>query len=282
MPNKVFLEITNVCNLSCSFCHGSSRPRRFMQIDEFSRAAEQARTFADYLYFHLMGEPLLHPNLGEFFDIAGKLGFRVILTTNGTRLKERENVLLSAESLHKVSISLHAFEANDAASRGELDSYLDAAFAFCKKVAEVGKIAVMRLWNAGGEDALNGRVISRMHEAFSDDWKKIYSGYKLCERVFLEDGSRFEWPDEKGEAVSGCHTCYGLRDQIGILCDGTVVPCCLDADGAVPLGNIFEQSLDEILASPRAVALRRAFETRHITEPLCKSCGYAAVRYGKK
>lgn len=279
MPNKVFLEITNVCNLSCSFCHGSSRERRFMQIDEFATAAERVRPFADYLYFHLMGEPLLHPRLAELFEIAGALGFRVILTTNGTRLRECEDVLLGAAALHKVSISLHSFEANRG---GVLDEYLEQCFTFCSRAAERGKIAVMRLWNAGGEDALNAGILSAMHSAFEGEWKRVYSGYKLRERVFLEDGARFEWPDADGECLSESHTCYGLRDQVGILCDGTVVPCCLDADGAIPLGNIFSQSLEEILASPRAAALRRSFETRCITEPLCKSCGYASSRYGKK
>lgn len=284
MPNKVFLEITNVCNLACSFCHGSSRKRRFMQIEEFSTAAERVRPFAEYLYFHLMGEPLLHPKLCDFLEIAHSLGFRVIITTNGTCLKECENVLLSAEALHKVSISLHSFEANNepCAERVGIEDYLDECFSFCEKAAECGKIAVMRLWNDGGENMLNSRITARMHAHFDGEWKKIYSGYKLRERIFLEDGARFEWPDADGECLSENHSCYGLRDQIGILCDGTVVPCCLDADGAIPLGNIFEQPLEEILASPRAAALCRAFEMRCITEPLCKSCGYASMRYGKR
>ncbi|MEE1357097.1 MAG: SPASM domain-containing protein [Clostridia bacterium] len=275
--NKAFLEITNVCNLACDFCHGTKRVRRYMSRAEFEYAAHQLRQFAEYLYFHLMGEPLLHPELSAFFDIAHALGFKVILTTNGTLLHDRADVLLSAESLYKVSISLHCYEANN--SRYELESYLDECFCFCQKAAERGIISVMRLWNIGGEDKLNQKIIARMHSHFDGDssteWKQIYSGYKIRDKVFLEWGERFEWPDAEAEYIGENISCYGLRDQIGVLCDGTVVPCCLDADGTIELGNIFKTPLSEILSSERAAALKRSFEIRRVKEPLCQSCGYA-------
>lgn len=280
MPNKAFLEITNACNLQCSFCHGTRRPIRYMTAEEFKRAATEARTFAEYLYFHVMGEPLLHPELSEFLDIAGELGFKVILTTNGTLVGKRRDVLLSSDSLFKVSISLHSYEAN--AVKMTVDEYLSTCFEFCRALAEAGKIAVMRLWNVGGKDSLNREIIERMHEYFDADgkavWREIYSGYKIREKVFLEWGERFDWPDTESEFCGDSHSCYGLRDQIGILSDGTVVPCCLDADGAIALGNIFDRHLDEILAAPRAVALKRSFETRRISERLCQRCGYAKLK----
>lgn len=277
MPNKAFLEITNVCNLDCSFCHKTKREKRFISVDEFSVAAARLRPFAEYLYFHLMGEPLLHPRLAELFDIAGGLGFKVILTTNGTRLCEKAPVLLAAKPLHKVSISLHCYEVNSIGL--SLDDYLAECFDFCRRAAERGIIAVMRLWNKGGSDARNGEILERMHSYFAGEWKEIYSGYKLAERIFLEWGEFFDWPDSDACEIGGGHSCYGLRDQVGVLSDGTVVPCCLDAEGAVALGNIFDSELADILASPRAVALKRSFETRKITEPLCRRCGYAAKRY---
>lgn len=281
MPKKAFLEITNACNLACSFCHGTRRELRYLSRDEFVRAAGELRPFADYLYFHLMGEPLLHPELAAFLTIAGELGFRVILTTNGTLLAQRAEQLLGATALHKVSISLHAYEAN--ACGMSLERYLTDCFTFCAAAAERGIIAVMRLWNRGGEDTLNPLILQQMHRFFDGGteaaWKPIYSGYKIREKVFLEWGERFDWPDLEGAYVGDDHGCYGLRDQVGVLSDGTVVPCCLDADGAIALGNIFRAPLDEILSSPRAEALRRALSQRHVTEPLCLRCGYA---HGKK
>lgn len=273
MPNKAFLEITNACNLSCSFCHGTARPIRYLTVPEFTRAAEELRGFAEYLYFHVMGEPLLHPSLEEFLRIAHGFGFRVILTTNGTLLRKREDVLLAAPGLFKVSISLHSFEANR--NGMDFDGYLSDCFDFAEKASQRGIIAVMRLWNIGGENSLNSRILDAMHARFGDGWKTIYSGYKIKEKIFLEWGERFDWPDTEAEYLGNSHSCYGLRDQVGVLSDGTVVPCCLDAEGAVALGNLFNRPLSEILGSERAAALKRSFETRRITEPLCQRCGYA-------
>lgn len=274
MPKKAYLEITNLCNLSCSFCHGTKREPKLISVEEFYTAAQRLRPFADYLYFHLLGEPLLHPDLAEFFRIAGELGFKVNITTNGTLLKEKSPVLLSAPALHKISISLHCYEVNTLGLT--LEDYLDMCFDFCKEAKQKGIICVMRLWNKGGSDTLNNEILSRMHSRFQGQWKELYSGYKLEEYVFLEWGELFDWPDMDAEDFGSDHSCYGLRDQVGVLCDGSVVPCCLDSEGTITLGNIFESSLEEILEGNRAQALRKSFQTRNVQEPLCRRCGYAA------
>ncbi|MBQ8914886.1 MAG: SPASM domain-containing protein [Clostridia bacterium] len=273
---KAYIEITNACNLACSFCHGTKRPVHYMTDEEFQRALTAADRYADFVYFHLMGEPLLHPRLAHFLTLASLYDTSVIITTNGTLLKKCEKVLLSARTLHKVSISLHAYEANEIGI--SLDEYLEDCFSFCKKAAERGIIAVLRLWNVGGADTRNEEILRRLRESFPGEWQERYSGYMIGGGVFLEWGERFEWPDIDGEELGCDHTCYGLRDQIGILSDGTVVPCCLDADGAIPLGNIFESSMSDILESPRAVALKRSLQERRPTEALCRRCGYARMK----
>ena len=274
MPKKAYLEITNVCNLSCSFCHGTKREPRFITEKEFILAAQRLRPFADYLYFHLLGEPLLHPDLEQFFVISAELGYKVNITTNGTLLQEKEKVLLKASALRKVSVSLHCYEVNQLGMT--LEEYLQACFDFAKKAAQKGIITIMRLWNKGGADALNNVILTKMHSFFGGEWQKLYSGYKLCEYVFLEWGELFEWPDMEAQDFGTDHSCYGLRDQVGVLCDGTVVPCCLDAEGAINLGNIFNNSIEEIISSPRAEAIKDSFRMRNVTEPLCRRCGYAA------
>ncbi len=274
MPKKAYLEITNLCNLSCSFCHGTKREPRFISVEEFKTAAQRLRGFADYLYFHLLGEPLLHPDLSELFHISGELGFKVNITTNGTLLREKSQVLLNASALHKVSISLHCYEVNSLGV--SLEEYLDMCFDFCRQAKQKGIVCVMRLWNKGGYDTLNNEILLRMHSRFQEKWKKLYSGYKLEEYVFLEWGELFDWPDIEAEDFGSDHSCYGLRDQVGVLCDGSVVPCCLDSEGTITLGNIFESPLEEILEGQRAQELKKSFQTRNVQEPLCRRCGYAA------
>ena len=153
--NKVYLEISNLCNLRCAFCPGTKRKPHRMTEEEFSALLPKLRPFSDYLYFHLMGEPLCHPLLGRFLELAGQAGFKVILTTNGTLLANMQDVLLSAPALHKVNISLHAFEANDLSV--PFEQYLHDCFAF-GKAAEGQKIIAYRLWNQGGADALNEQI----------------------------------------------------------------------------------------------------------------------------
>ena len=272
MLKKAYLEITNVCNLSCAFCPGTRRAKRFMTLEEFKILSAKLRPHTDYLFFHLMGEPLLHPELGAFLAHAGALGFKVILTTNGTLLPAREELLLSAPALHKVNISLQSFEANH---RGELGPYLSACAGFAEKANNADKLCVLRLWNQNGLDSLNGEIEALLARHFPKPWPESCRSRKLAERVYLEPGERFDWPDLTGSDRGEACFCYGLRDQVGVLVDGTVVPCCLDHEGDIPLGNLFAQELDEIMSTEKARNIFNGFSQRQALEPLCRRCGYA-------
>lgn len=268
---KIYLEISNICNLNCSFCPGTKRQKHWMTEDEFSDLLPKLRPYSDFLYFHLMGEPLLHPELARFLELAGKAGFRVILTTNGTLLKKQQETLLHADGLHKVNISLHAFEANDLSV--SFEEYLNDCIAY-GKAAEGRKLTVFRLWNQGGKDALNQQILEALKRVFPEPWKVEPRGTRIGQKVYLEYGDKFDWPDlEAAEYGSDCF-CYGLRDQIGVLCDGTVVPCCLDHEGDLALGNLHTQSMEDILNSQRARNIYDGFTDRTAAEPLCRRCGY--------
>lgn len=269
---KVYLEISNICNLSCRFCPGTKRPKKALTEEELAVLLPKIRPYTDYLYFHLMGEPLLHKHLEQFLELAGNHGFKVILTTNGTLLKKQQEMLLRSPALHKINISLHAFEANDLAV--PFSQYLADCFAFGNAVAGK-KLVVYRLWNQGGEDAQNQQILDTMHTFFPQEWIKERMGTRIADRTYLEYGDKFDWPDLGAEEGSNRVFCYGLRDQLGVLCDGTVVPCCLDHDGDLCLGNLLTQSMEEILESPRAKAIYEGFSNREAAEELCRKCGYA-------
>lgn len=269
---KVYVEISNICNLKCSFCPGTKRPKRAMTEAEFCSLLPKLQPYTDYLYFHLMGEPLCHPHLYTFLELAHNAGFKVILTTNGTALKNHAESLYSANGLHKVNISLHAFEANDLTM--PFGEYLDSCFAFGKQAE--GKILISyRLWNQGGADTQNDAIIRKLKDYFPEPWVQESRGIRIGQRVYLEHGDKFDWPDLSAPVQGERVFCYGLRDQIGVLCDGTVVPCCLDHEGDIPLGNLFAEELQVILASPRAKAIYDGFSSGKAPEELCRRCGYA-------
>lgn len=272
MLKKAYVEITNLCNLSCAFCPGTRRNPAFLTPEQFHIIAERLRGHTQYLYFHLMGEPLLHPRLAELFAIAGELGFRVMITTNGTMLKDRGELILASPAVHKINISLQSFEAN---MGGDMLDYLSTCARFALGASKKGKMCELRLWNQGGMESLNGEILTLLEQVFPAPWQPSRNGKKLTERVWLDPGDTFDWPDMALDSLGERCFCYGLRDQIGVLSDGTVVPCCLDHEGDIPLGNLFETDLETILASPRARAIYEGFSQRKAVEPLCQRCGYA-------
>ena len=249
MLKKAYVEITNCCNLACSFCPKTKRALRTMSAQEFDLVLSRLEGYVQYVYLHVMGEPLLHPELTTLFALAKARNMKICITTNGTLLQKRSDELLAAESLHKISVSLHSFEGNDGADEQEL-SYLTQVWNFAEKAAKKRVIVALRLWNDGGADARNGEILDFLRSRTGNDWPE------------MRNGSFF------------------LRDQLGVLVDGTVVPCCLDHEGDMALGNLFTQPLTKILNSPRACTLREGFSRRKPAEELCRRCGFAA-RFNK-
>lgn len=274
MLKRAYVEITNICNLRCSFCPGTRREKRYMSPDTFRLLVEKLRPYVSYLYLHIMGEPLLHPRLSELLDIANALDFKVCLTTNGTLLAERRDLLLSKPP-YKVSVSLHAMEGNGA---GDLLPYLTSVWDYVEPAASSGTICALRLWNIGGADQRNGEILGFLSEKL-DAWpldlpQPRAGSWRLRERLYLEQAEKFDWPDLSAPEEH-IRFCLALRDQVAVLADGTVVPCCLDHEGDIPLGDLLHQDLADILSAPRARALYEGFSQGKPSEELCRRCGFA-------
>lgn len=257
--------------MNCSFCHGHSRAPQRMSREEFSSVLEKVQGLTRYIYFHLMGEPLLHPDLPLFIRQSKEKGLLPVITTNGTLLKNRKEEII-ASGVHKVSVSLHSFEGGDKKAH---EKYLTEVADFAEEASASGIIVVLRLWNRGADDSLNGAVLDFLRSRIGGEWAENTKGIRIHNKLHIEWGDRFEWPDKDLSSDDDNVYCYGLRDHFGILCDGTVVPCCLDSDGIINLGNIFENDIESILSSPRAQKIKEGFACRKATEALCKKCGYA-------
>lgn len=275
MYSRVYVEITNQCNRSCSFCPGTVRPGRQMTLEEFRSAAEKLQGVTKYLYYHLMGEPLTHPQLPDMIRCAGALGFKSAITTNGTLLPQRGQGLLDA-GVYKVNISVHSFE------DGTLEDYVNyihGCMDFADLASRSGVIVVLRLWNKGYDEGRNIDTQAMLREKFPHPWKEEPRAIRIQDRLYLEFGERFTWPDMDAADMGQQVFCYGLRDHFGVLSDGRIVPCCLDREGAITLGNIFTDDVAQVLQSPRAKAIVEGFSQRNAPEELCRKCGYAR-RFG--
>ncbi len=278
---RIYIETTNICNLDCSFCIKTEREKLMMDEREFRHIAEEASGFTDHVCFHLMGEPLLNGSIGRFLAICSELGLKVNLATNGTLIGTMGESLLSAPALRKVSFSLHSYEANEMGIT--LEKYLKDIMDFAVKAK--GLIIIeLRLWNLSGElaeglNTENDKVVSYILERLGLPRNiltegKGKNGIRLKEGLYLGFQERFVWPEKGTGNIEEHGFCHGMRDHIGILADGTVVPCCLDSQGSIPLGNVFEAHLEEILAGDRAAAIYEGFNGRRLVEDLCKGCTY--------
>lgn len=281
MISRCYLEVTNVCNLDCLFCPKTTRQPRRLTLEEFELLTTRLVGEVQFLYFHLMGEPLMHPQLPQMVCRAREKGFVPVLTTNGTLLSiQGEHVWTTAAQLldaglHKLQISIHSHEGNGKADPAE---YMHQVMTYAIEAAHRGTIVVLRLWNQGGYDTHNQLLHDLIARYIPCPWTQRYDGWRLADHLYLEYDQMFEWPDEEHAEYDEPETfCYALRNQIGVLVDGTVVPCCLDHEGSIALGNLMEQPLADILAGPRARALYDGFTAHTATESLCRRCGYASV-----
>ena len=270
--SRVYVEITNICNRACSFCPGTKREKRRMTVDEFSLILDKLTGVTEYIYLHVMGEPLTHPELIDFIELASSRGFKCSITTNGTLLNKRIEELLTSH-VYKVNISIHSFEKGEGS---EYISYLTSCFNFADEASKRGILTVLRLWNRGYDGGRNIDTLSILRDRFEgEEWREGANGFRIRHKLHLEWGDRFEWPDVECDELGDQVFCHGLGDHFGILVDGRVVPCCLDREAAIELGNIYTDDLSSVLNSERADKIREGFKCKKATEELCRKCGYA-------
>ncbi len=269
--SRAYVEITNICNRSCSFCPGTKREPKRMTKEEFSYICKEIFPLTDYIYLHVMGEPLTHPELPNLVKIARDIGLKTAITTNGTLLEKRGDALIES-GVYKVSLSVHSFEEND---EQEQKKYLKTLCDFADKASKNGVLTVFRLWNRGHDEGRNDITLDFLKEYFPEEWTQGNRGARIRPKLHIEYGDRFAWPDREAEEGDSNVFCYGLRDHFGILSDGRVIPCCLDREGVITLGNVYEAPLAEILDSERAKKILSGFDRRCATEELCRKCGYA-------
>lgn len=266
MLKRIYIEITNICNLNCEFCPDDGREKRSMTSAEFSHIISEIRPFCDHIYLHIKGEPLLHPELETLLEIADKHSMKVNIVTNGRLLPKAFEIIKSAPAVRKIDLSVHSFYEDE---KGLLEEILPMA----KSLSEHGKIFVFKFWNQD-----ENSEIPKLHTEYLDLVTQYFGGIKakntLCDRVFLSFDKVFGWPSYDEPDFGDVGRCYGMRNMCGILSDGTVVPCCLDSAGKINLGNIFAQNFADIITSKRVTNMAEGFKNQKITEDFCRHCPY--------
>ncbi|MEG2074449.1 MAG: SPASM domain-containing protein [Angelakisella sp.] len=270
--------MTNRCNLSCNFCPPSSRPPRRMSAEEFEHLAAAVSPFTRYIYLHVKGEPLTHPQLAEILAIAGQHRLLVNLTTNGVLLPQCSQLLLDSDAMRQTNFSVHGYTAK---THGDLNAWVTSLCDYARASSAKGRYTVFRFWTLPKSREVDGDtgealdILERefpLHGGIAEQAAR--RSVELAKGIFASFDEQFDWPSMDAPIAGEEGICYGARTMIGILADGTVVPCCLDSEGACPLGNALTEPLAEILASPRYLNMAGSFANRHVIEPLCQRCTY--------
>jgi len=229
-----------------------------------------------------MGDPLVHPELETFLDICARKQVRVFFVSNGVLLRDKSVSLLLHPALRQVNFSLHSFQDNF----GDADptTYLERIFRYTEAAFESRPDLYInyRLWDLSHVSGTLTKQISfleRIEERFQVSLNRspdvrVKKGQVVKNRLYLHFDTQFVWPDLSLPILGQSGHCYGLSSHFGILVDGTVVPCCLDKEGVIPLGNILHSPITEILHSPRAEAIIRGFRDGKLVEDLCRRCQY--------
>lgn len=260
---KIYIEITNNCNLNCDFCIKNERKGKYISINEFNNILEKIKDYSDYLYFHILGEPLMHPKINELIDIASK-DFKINITTNGYLI----NIIKYNKNIRQLNISLHSFDDRYNIS---LDDYLNNIFDTIEELIKNNTYISLRLWV---KNKYNKEIINYINKKYNLNIDYNVEKYTIKPKLFINNFHEFIWPDLDNNFYEENGTCYGLIDHIGILVDGTIIPCCLDSRGVINLGNIYNNSINNILSSERVIKIIENFKNNKKCEELCKHCKF--------
>lgn len=270
---KIYIEITNKCNLNCSFCSKSNKKKREMSTDEFENVLKKIDVYTDYVYLHVKGEPLLHSHFKDILELSKKYHKQVNITTNGTLLKYRLDDIVSSKVVRQINISMQSMVN---------ENYLNDILESVEYILNNSNIqVVLRFWALENNQfsSLQNDIILKIIKYFKLDTNIIEdiqekNNITLRNRLYLNKESLFVWPSLENDYYNEIGKCYGLKTHIGILSDGTVVPCCLDSEGIINLGNIFNENLNDIINSNRSQNMIKGFNNNKVCELLCKKCSF--------
>ena len=270
---KIYVEITNICNKNCSFCPTSLRTKKEMKVDEFEEVINKIKKYTDYIYMHIKGEPLLHSHFNDLIEICKNNNIKVNITTNGT-LIEKSKEILKNEIINQINVSFHSYD-----DTNEIMSIINSCDEIIKENPKIN--IVYRFWTFSKDNENFINLVTLLCNHYNilekkDDLLKLMN-IKLSDRLYFNKDFEFEWPSLNNKINYQEGFCYGLKTHIGILSDGTIVPCCLDQDGIINLGNIFKQELEEVLNSDKVKKMIDGFKQNKRTEELCQHCSFKKI-----
>ncbi|MDC1173962.1 radical SAM protein [Bacteriovoracaceae bacterium] len=283
--SRIYIEVTNICNLNCSFCPIDQRDSDVMPVENFSKIIAQSSPLANQVCLHLMGEPLAHPRIDEILKLSAKENCPIQITTNGVLLSKHSELIFNSKIVRQVNISLQSYMDNY--PNKDFSDYLTMIDTFIKTASKrrPDLYINLRLWNLDDQEGNkennneNEKVFQFFENSLQINIKRSVDvggikSKKIAPMLYLHFDSRFEWPRMELPLQGKVGRCNALKDHIAIHADGTVVPCCLDDQKILKLGNCLDDGLENILESKMAKDMKIGFENHVLVEELCQRCSY--------
>jgi len=265
MLKRVYLELTNACNLNCSFC-SNPKGNRFLDIKQIDNYLIQIKEYCNYIYLHILGEPTLHPDFNEILNLLDKYDFNLQLVSNGTLLNKYPD-LLNHKCLRKLSISIHSVSNLDIEN-----SYFETIDNLINNNTNT-KIE-LRFYDKYNLSKDIQNYLDRLKEKYAFEITSKDNSYKLKENTYIYFEDLFRWPNINDPFISNTGTCHGAIDMIGINSNSDVTICCLDPYAHNKIGNLNNDSLKNILNSKEYLKYIDEFRNNKITSDLCSKCSY--------
>jgi MoaA/NifB/PqqE/SkfB family radical SAM enzyme len=280
---KVHIEITNICNLKCTFCPPKIKPNGVMSLEDFDDINKQLKPYTKELAYHIVGDPLVLRNLNEYLDISLKHDLKVNITTTANKISSNDYNALMNKTIKQINFSINSYNANS--HKKSLDEYLNPILDFVKYAQEKSHeyFINFRIWNLDESKSareFNTQVFKKVNEYFNTDINidDVYTqrpkNIRIAKKLFFNFDEYFNWPSLENDFVSDKGFCYGLDSHFGILTSGEVVPCCLDQNACINLGNTNTSQLKDILSSTRVKTIQDGFKVGKVVEELCQKCEY--------
>lgn len=260
MIKRVYVEITNGCNLACAFCEKGKRSVCELSLDLIEKAFIDGKRLTDYFYLHVKGEPLVHSHFSDVIKLAEKHQIKIQLVTNGTKLKDYYKLLLNSPAIRKISVSLQGLFLSD-----DLSEKLAVLDLMIKENKD--KIIELRVWSS--EDPLIKQYLNKYANGVSLD-----KDCKLANNLYYSQAKTFNWPSLTKPLFQKVANCLGPKLMLCVLSNGVITPCCLDQDGIINLGNIKDISLAEVINKQRYQDIIEGFEDNKAVEDLCQHCDF--------
>lgn len=273
MIKRIYLEITNSCNLNCPFCEANKK-NDIMCLDDVKRNLDEIKKITNYVYLHILGEPLSHPFFNDILDYCDKLTLNIQLVTNGTLLHKYPDIF-KHPSLRKLSISIHSID-----NLNIDNSYFKTINRLLNTSRNENQYLELRFYDLPNLKAKAKKYYDYLKENYALSNTTKIGSYKINDNSYLYIQDLFHWPNINDKYISNHGKCLGAINMLGILCNGDVVMCCLDPSGHTKIGNIYDNKLIDILNSKEYLNIIDNLKKGILISPLCQRCTYR-LRFDK-